>query len=114
MGGFAASRFKIVALLACAFLFSLGCREPLQFDRVNLADAERGARLFRGNCAKSCHPAHACEQPQLTSYEELAYTVRDYYEGAMGGEDNYSQQDIFDITRYLNDKYYKFQHRTEP
>ena len=104
---------RATLVLAC-FIAVLGCREALQFDRVSLADPERGARLFRANCAKSCHPTYAFEQPEVTTYEELAYTVRDYYEGVMGGEGNYSQQDVFDMTRYLNDKYYKFKHRTEP
>jgi hypothetical protein len=34
--------------------------------------------------------------------------VRDYYEQVMGKDAEYSQQDVFDMSRYLNEKYYKF------
>lgn len=100
----------LVVLAFCATV-AMGCREPLDFDRSFTADPERGYRLFKGNCANTCHPANAFEVKTVKNYEQLAYAVRDYYEQVVGGESNYPQQDVFDMTRYLNDKYYKFRQR---
>lgn len=100
----------LVALAFCAAL-GFGCREPLDFDRSFTADPERGFRLYKGNCANTCHPANAFEVKTVKNYEQLAYAVRDYYEQVVGGESNYAQQDVFDMTRYLNDKHYKFRQR---
>ena len=86
----------------------VGCREPMDFGRTLTADPARGLRLYTANCANTCHPDNAFQIKSVTSYEELAYTVRDYYEQVVGKDANYSQQDIFDITRYLNDKHYRF------
>lgn len=88
-----------------------GCREPLDFDRALTADAERGARLYRTTCANSCHPANAYEPNvrKVKNWRQLAHVVRDHYEREMGDDpDSYSQQDIFDIARYLDKTYYKF------
>lgn len=102
-----------ILLTAFAFIAvaAFGCREPLDFDRSFTADPERGYRLFKGNCANTCHPANAFEVKSVKNYEQLAYVTRDYYEQVVGGEQNYSQQDVFDMVRYLNDKHYKFRQR---
>lgn len=98
--------FVWLALLGLVAL--AGCREPLDFGRTLTADPARGYRLYKANCANTCHPDSAFDQKSVRSYEELAYVVRDYYEEVVGKDTNYSQQDIFDIARYLNDKHYKF------
>ena len=89
----------------------IGCREPLDFDRTYTADPDRGARLYKANCANSCHPDNAFDQKSVKSFEQLAYTTREYYEQVMGQGAEYSQQDIFDISRHLNEKHYKFKTR---
>lgn len=104
-------RPALLTALAFIAVVALGCREPLDFDRSFTADPERGYRLFKGNCANTCHPANAFEVKSVKNYEQLAYVVRDYYEQVVGGEQNYSQQDVFDMVRYLNDKHYKFRQR---
>jgi hypothetical protein len=101
-------RKPLAIVLALGVLSVIGCREPLDFDRTYTADPDRGARLYKTNCANSCHPDNAFDQKSVKNFEQLAYTVRDYYEQVMGKDTEYSQQDIFDISRYLNEKYYKF------
>lgn len=90
--------------------FMWGCREPLDFDRSLTADAERGARIWRTTCANSCHPANAFDPNvrKVKNYRQLAYVIRDYYEREVGEPENYSQQDIFDLLRYLDKTHYKF------
>ncbi|MEB3197271.1 MAG: cytochrome c [Candidatus Sericytochromatia bacterium] len=94
--------------LAVWGLVSWGCREPLDYERTLVADPDRGARLYKANCAKTCHPADVFADPRTSDIKELTNTVRAYYEQVVGGEGNYTTQDIFDLTRYLNDKYYQF------
>lgn len=101
-------RKPLAIVLALGLLSLIGCREPLDFDRAYTSDPDRGARLYKQNCANSCHPDNAFDQKSVKNFEQLAYTVRDYYEQVMGKDAEYSQQDIFDISRYLNEKYYKF------
>ena len=101
-------RIPLLLVVALGVTTMLGCREPLDFDRSFMADPDRGERLYKANCANSCHPDNAFNQKSVKSYEELAYTVRDYYEQVMGDSTDYTQQDIFDIARYLNEKHYKF------
>ena len=104
---------RIPVLLVATFgiLAMVGCREALDFDRTYTSDPDRGARLYKSNCANSCHPDNAFDQKSVKSFEELAYTTRDYYEQVMGADAEYSQQDVFDIARYLNEKHYKFKTR---
>ena len=115
-------RSVLLWALAFGLVTMAGCREPLDFSRALTADVDRGQRLYNANCANTCHPDNAFDKKSVKSYEELAYTVRDYLErvekdrpaeveqgsllqraSMMGG-----QQDVFDIARYLNDKHYKF------
>lgn len=93
--------FGVLALMA-------GCREPLDFDRSLTADPDRGKLLYTKNCANTCHPANAFEKRDVKNFEQLAYTVREYYEKQLGPNPDYSQQDVFDISRYLDKQYYHF------
>jgi mono/diheme cytochrome c family protein len=86
----------------------LGCREPLDFDREFTADPERGKALFMQNCANTCHPADAFAHKKVRSFEELANRTRDYYEQVLGKGAEYSQQDIFDLAKYLDKTYYHY------
>lgn len=103
-------RPSIVFLLAFGATVLIGCREPLDFDRAFTADDERGRTLVKQNCANSCHPSNAFSSPnhKVKNFNQLAYAVRDYYEQVVGDESNYSQQDVFDMARYLNRTYYHF------
>lgn len=103
-------RPPLVMLLAFGACVLIGCREPLDFDRAFTADEERGKALIRQNCANSCHPADAFTRPNrsVKNFNQLAYKIRDYYEQVVGDESNYSQQDIFDMARYLNRTYYHY------
>lgn len=103
------SRTPLIWTAVFGLVLLAGCREPLDFGRSLTADPDRGFRLYKANCANTCHPDNAFTDKSVKNYEELAYVVRDYYEEVVGkGEHAYSQQDVFDITRYLNDKYYRF------
>jgi cytochrome c len=104
-------RIPLMIAVTFGLLAMVGCREALDFDRTYTADPDRGARLYKANCANSCHPDNAFDQKSVKSFEQLAYTTREYYEQVMGQGAEYSQQDVFDIARYLNDKYYKFKVR---
>jgi hypothetical protein len=105
-------RPKVLMLLAFGATLLIGCREPLDFDRAFTADEERGKALIRQNCANTCHPADAFTKPntqkKVKNFNQLAYAVRDYYEQVVGDEQNYSQQDVFDMARYLNKQYYHY------
>lgn len=115
------SRSMVIWALMLGVATLAGCREPLDFTRNLTADVDRGKRLYMANCANTCHPDDAFERKTVKSYEELAYTVRDYLEqvekdrpkdesgsllsraAQLGG-----QQDVFDITKYLNETHYRF------
>lgn len=101
-------RASFLWVCACGVLMMLGCREPLDFDQAFTADPARGQRLYQQNCANTCHPDNAFEHKHVTSYEQLAYTVRDYYEKALGKDAEFTAQDVFDISTYLNENYYHF------
>ena len=104
------SRPKLALILAFGAAFLLSCREPLDFDRAFTADPERGRTLVKQNCANACHPADAFTRKghKVKNFNQLAYAVRDYYEAIVGDETNYSQQDVFDMAKYLNRTYYHY------
>ena len=106
------SRPKVLMMLIFGASLLIGCREGLDFDRAYTADEERGKALVRQNCANTCHPSDAFTKPagqrKAKNYNQLAYAVRDYYEQVVGDEQNYSQQDVFDMARYLNKQYYHY------
>jgi hypothetical protein len=106
------NRPKLVMMLGLVASILLGCREPLQFDHAYTADETRGKALVKQNCANSCHPSDAftrlAKDRKVRNFNQLAYAIRDYYELVVGDEQNYSQQDVFDMARYLNKTYYRF------
>ena len=102
------TRTTMFCLLGLGIALALGCREPLDFDRSLTADADRGEHLFKQNCANTCHPDNAFAQRNVKNYQQLAYKVRDYYEAAVGDDSDDTQQDVFDITKYLNRTYYRY------
>jgi hypothetical protein len=100
-------RTAAICLLGLSVAFAVGCRQSLNFDYGLTADPQRGSRLFSENCANVCHPDNAFQKRGVKNYEQLAYKVRDYYEQAAGDQDDITQ-DVFDLTRYLNDTYYHY------
>lgn len=102
-------------MLALGLVVLAGCwgREPLDFRTAYTADPTRGERLYLGNCAKTCHPADAFAVKSVTSYDDLAYTVRDYYRLSVKDPRFYTPQDVFDLVSYLNRTHYHFPQRIE-
>lgn len=98
----------LLGVLVSGSLAACWMQDALDPGHVALADAERGERLFRSNCARTCHPANAFEVRSVKDQRRLLTTVRSYYEQVVGGEANYTQQDVYDLARYLDRKYYKF------
>ncbi|MEB3221615.1 MAG: cytochrome c [Candidatus Sericytochromatia bacterium] len=76
-------------------------------ERAALADAERGERLFKSNCARTCHPANAFEVKSVKNRRQLVSTIRTYYEQIAGDERNYTRQDLYDLAQYLDRKHYR-------
>ncbi|MEB3328090.1 MAG: hypothetical protein VKQ33_02525 [Candidatus Sericytochromatia bacterium] len=95
--------------LVLMILGTSGCwaQDFYEPDRAALADPLRGERLFRSNCARSCHPANAFEVKKVKTHRQLVSTVRAYYEQVVGREENYSRQDLYDLSRYLDRKHYR-------
>lgn len=100
-------RAPVIWLIAFGVVALVGCRQPLDFDQAATADPERGHELYMAHCANTCHPDDAFKRHHVQNFTQLAETVRTYYEQSLGNT-NYPQQDVFDISRYLNQKYYHF------
>ncbi|HEY9723498.1 MAG TPA: hypothetical protein V6D47_15915 [Oscillatoriaceae cyanobacterium] len=100
-------RATVVWLIAFGVVALVGCRQPLDFDLAATADPERGRELYMAHCANTCHPDNAFHVRHVQNFNQLAETVRTYYEQTLDGK-SYPQQDVFDMSRYLNQQYYHF------
>jgi mono/diheme cytochrome c family protein len=99
----------VLLLLAVVGVCAAGCRAPDTYEpeRAALADPVRGERLFKSNCARSCHPSNAFEVQSVRDHRQLINTVRAYYEQVVGDEMNYARQEVYDLARYLDRKHYR-------
>lgn len=98
----------LLGVIAGSQLCACWMNDALDPGYTAAADAERGQRLFRSNCARTCHPANAFDVLAVKDQRRLIATVRSYYESVVGGEGNYTPQDVYDLARYLDRKYYRF------
>lgn len=72
----------------------------------------RGALLYSTHCTV-CHTAqtHWRDKKRATDWPSLKAEVRRWQAMAML---KWSEEDVLDVTRYLNDTYYRFEQTTDP
>lgn len=70
------------------------------------ADAKNGKKLYTAKCG-GCHDTRVHTRPNriVHTYEDLVNRVRFCDTNA---KTNFSDSDIFDVSEYLNNEYYKF------
>jgi len=88
------------------YLFSVAFSILLSYSMPASADAERGRLLYENHCT-SCHIStlHVREQRKSKTPAEMrAWIVRWSAELKL----NWSEDELADVYRYLNNRYYKF------
>ena len=88
------------------YLFSVAFSILLSYSIPASADAERGRLLYENHCT-SCHIStlHVREQRKSKTPAEMrAWIVR--WSGEL--KLNWSEDELADVYRYLNNRYYKF------